>query len=300
MTTKFILSLDCEGKWGIADKLSPEHEHTLSSEQLKKAYREILSLLSSNKIAATFAFVGLFQRSATELNSFDWDTLLNKFPYVQNAYDDIFNGSKDGWAGDWAVQNVLAAIEGGINHEIGCHGGTHTPFDRMNEEQAKLDLEYCPDLPGQTFIYPRGGLGHLNVLKDAGICGYRLVRPGTRISRIVDEFNVTHGPEMCPPISDPIEIPAGYFINWKSGIRRHIPIWASRARIRSIFNKAGNQNDVIHFWSHPENIASAPQTLEILEIVLNEAKRARDNGNLQILTQKEYCDYLSRSASTGS
>ena len=300
MTTKFILSLDCEGKWGIADKLSDEHKISLSEERLAKAYNDIINLVSYHNIPTTFAFVGLFQKSKKELDSFDWDWLLANFPYVQNAHDDFFHGTGEGWDGDWAVNLVKDEVSNGMHHEIGCHGGTHTPFDRMNQDQASLDLTLCPDVATQTFIYPRGGLGHTDALMSAGIHGYRLVRPGNRVSRILDEFNLFHGPEKeCPP-ANLVEIPAGYFINWKSGIRKHIPVWASRARIRSIFDKAGNQNDVIHFWSHPENIASAPQTLDILEIVLSEAKKARNNGNLQIMTQKQYCDYVSGTTSSDS
>ncbi len=297
MKTKFILSLDCEGKWGIADKLTRDHEKTLGKDRLEKAYDDILGLLDTNNIAATFAFVGLFQKSLSELENSDWDLLLDRFPYVKNAYEDIFNGSQDGWSGNWAVRNVRNAA---IDHEIGCHGGTHTPFDQMDGAQAKLDLTFCPDIDGQTFIYPRGGLGHIDVLQQAGIAGYRLVRPGTKVSRILDEINLFHGPELCPPPASPVEIPAGYFINWKSGIRNLIPVIASRMRIRSIFEKAGTNGGVIHFWSHPENIASAPATLEIMEIVLSEAARAREKGLLQIVTQKEYCDYQLAATSTAS
>ena len=60
MPATFILSLDCEGKWGVADHLDAQTHRSLADARLRAAYRDILAALDRYDIAATFAFVGLF------------------------------------------------------------------------------------------------------------------------------------------------------------------------------------------------------------------------------------------------
>ena len=60
MTATFILSLDCEGKWGVADLLGSDHARQLTDDRLRKAYAEIVALLDEHQVPATFAFVGAF------------------------------------------------------------------------------------------------------------------------------------------------------------------------------------------------------------------------------------------------
>ena len=67
LTARFILSLDCEGKWGVADHLTPANHAQLTDAKLREAYRSILDLLDRYAIPATFAYVGCFSLSAVEL-----------------------------------------------------------------------------------------------------------------------------------------------------------------------------------------------------------------------------------------
>lgn len=289
MKTKFILSLDCEGKWGIADKLENQHHASLSQERLITAYDQLLQMLSHYQIPATFAFVGLFRHSFSQLKALDWDTLRDLFPYVHNAHADLLNGSEEGWDGDWALKSVRQEITFGIKHEIACHGGTHTPFQAMNEEQARADLALCDELNGQTFIFPRNSITHLDLLKEHGVLGYRTDRPGTPASRILDEVNVFQRGEKATEPANFHRIPAGFFINWKSGFRRHIPVTISDMRYKAMFTSTPSEDHVIHFWSHPENFASAPETFNVLEALLKQVKKSRDQGELEVVTQHAYC-----------
>ena len=45
MPARFIFSLDCEGKWGVADQLHRDAHRTLSTERLREAYAGLLALL---------------------------------------------------------------------------------------------------------------------------------------------------------------------------------------------------------------------------------------------------------------
>ena len=106
MTARFIFSLDCEGKWGVADILNPAFHRDLADEKLKAAYGEILAALDDFAIPATFAFVGAFaQPSAKFAEISDGLRMLAvKAPnYLGPALADIKHGSRQGWHGEWAV-----------------------------------------------------------------------------------------------------------------------------------------------------------------------------------------------------
>ena len=294
MRTKFILSLDCEGKWGVADKLSPEHRDQLSQERLQYAYERLLWILREYQIPATFAIVGLFKRSKIALRDLDWQLLRQQFPYLELAYQDLFNGSGEGWDGDWAVERIHNEIANGLAHEIGSHGGTHTPFDRMDKQAATLDLSIASNLEGNTFIYPRNKVAHQELLNAHEVLGYRSARKSSPMSRLIDEINLFQRGEPIPKLTHPQIIPAGYFINWKSGVRRCIPTFLSRARYRAMFSRTPKEDHVIHFWSHPENFASSPKTFDVLEALLCQVARARDAGDLEVVTQRTFCYQLKK------
>ena len=59
----FIISLDCEGKWGFADRIGPSHDQVLTHQNLHKAYDSILRTLVDYNLKATFAFVAAFTLS---------------------------------------------------------------------------------------------------------------------------------------------------------------------------------------------------------------------------------------------
>lgn len=63
MTARFILSLDCEGKWGGADHLTPADHAGLSDQRLRQAYSDNLALLDEFDLPATSAFFGCFSLS---------------------------------------------------------------------------------------------------------------------------------------------------------------------------------------------------------------------------------------------
>ena len=56
---RFILSFDCEGKWGMADDAAMASNNPINGDSLTKAYTQIFEILERHKIAATFALVGL-------------------------------------------------------------------------------------------------------------------------------------------------------------------------------------------------------------------------------------------------
>ncbi len=184
MAGRFILSLDCEGKWGVADHLTPEHHRDLNERSLVQAYRAIMDILDRHDIKATFAVVGCFGLDKKSLLALPYDEITVRLPYTKTAFEDAASGG-EGWSGSWIYDMI------DDRHEIGLHGVTHTPFNQMNESDARFEFSLLPIKTGQTFIYPRNKVAHVSVLEEFGIAGYRLAKPGGAIKRFADEFNTT-------------------------------------------------------------------------------------------------------------
>jgi hypothetical protein len=301
MAAKFILSLDCEGKWGVADHLTPNDHHTLSDARLREAYESILALLDAFDIAATFAFVGTFSLSADALRGLmpALRGLARQVPgYLEPALADIEGGSRQGWTGDWALAATATARAG---HEIGLHGATHIPWSwpgmTATAARRELGLLYSVRAPvlerATTFVFPRNAVAHSEVLREFGIAGLRAARPHpSRLASLAAEFDLFTPPDQAGPPADPIEIPAGHFVNWRSGGRRLVPVGVSRLRARNMLARAERSDGVVHYWTHPENIASAPQTLSVLRGIIEDVARLRDAGRCEVLTQETWCRRL--------
>lgn len=288
MAGHFILSLDCEGKWGIADQLDESQHDLLKDDRLHDVYSSIAELLDRLGIAATFAFTECFLLSRDELLSLPIEELTERLPYARIPFADLREGSRQGWSAPWARELI------GDRHEIGSHGVTHTPWGQMDGEQARYEMSLLNRRTGQTFVYPRNQLAHVELLRELGFKGYRLPPPPrARFFSLLSEFNLLLPAEADPPPEPLQPIPGGYFVNWLSGARRIVPPAWTRARARHALEQAARHGGVAHFWMHPENVATAPATMANLSAILEEVSDFRRAGRIEVLTQADYCDLLS-------
>lgn len=295
---RFILSLDCEGKWGVADQLGGDFAATLDDERLKAGYSRLIGLLDEFEMPATFAFVGTFSLGPAELRDLRpaLHDLARTVPgYLEPALADGGRPGANGWTGDWAVAAVDAAR---TPHEIALHGATHIPWDwpGMTAAVARQELGLLYEVGAPildrvtTYIYPRNAVQHREVLAEFGIAGARDARsPRSRVSSLLSEFDVRAAPDPDPPLASPLRIPAGYFVNWLSGLRRAVPPAVTLWRARQMLRRAAQTGDVVHFWTHPENLVSAPATHDLLRGILAEVSRLRDAGRCEVLTQEQFC-----------
>lgn len=302
MAARFILSLDCEGKWGVADALGANEHRSLSDERLRTAYRSIVELLDEYDIAGTFAFVGAFAQSQAAFARLrpGLEALNSLAPhYLGPALDDISCGSKQGWHGDWAVDSVATAR---TTHEIALHGVSHIPWNWGDESLAAEDLQLLDQLEGpvrdsRTFVYPRNFVAHTGLLTSAGMLGYRAARRArSRAASLLSEFNIFDRPDAAAANGTPIAIPAGYFVNWRHGLRRAVPVGLSALRARRLLDRAEKSAGVVHYWLHPENIAAEPDSFDLLRAIVGEVARRRDAGRCDVLTQIQYCEQLGLAA----
>lgn len=296
MTARFILSLDCEGKWGVTHHLRRWEQRTLSDGSLRRAYGSILSLLDEFEVPATFAFVGLFGETATSfrrLRPLVETTSGLARQLLQPALDDMDHGSGEGWHGDWAVDAVGGGAAG---HEIAFQGATHVPWDVMDEKQLLTEIEIYRQLKGpvsksRTMVYPRNRVAFPHILPSMGIEAFRLARSQSRPMSLAGEFNIYARPESDPAQepTGPVAIPAGYFVNWRHGLRRLVPVALSLQRFSNLLDQAERTGRVVHYWLHPENVASEPATLELLRAMMKRLASARSSGRCRVLTQWDYC-----------
>lgn len=297
MAARFVLSLDCEGKWGMADLLTPGLDAALSDARLREAYSGLLAALDEFAVPATFAFVGTFSMDAAALRDATpaIADLADELPdYLGPALDRV-RGGDEGWSGDWAVE---AAATARTQHEIGLHGATHVPWDHpaMTAELARRELGLVFEAGAPildrvvTYVYPRNAVAFRHVLDEFGIAGARGARlRSSRLANLAAEFDLMARPDADPPPSAPLEVPAGYFLNWLSGARRVVPPALTRLRVRRMLERAERTGGVVHLWTHPENLATAPATLGLLRGVLADVASMRDAGRCAVLTQEEYC-----------
>lgn len=294
MAARFILSLDCEGKWGVADHLGAFENRSLTDSRLRHAYRDILAVLDAYQVPATFAFVGIFSQTERQFRRL-WpqvEELRSAAPhYLGPVLRDIHQGG-EGWHGDWAVDMVGSSRS---SHEIALHGVSHVPWTSMDPAAIDHELALFAELEGpvrdsRTFVHPRNLIGHVDRLLGMGMIGYRGAPPvRSRLRSLASELNVLSRPQDDPPRSNPQMIPSGYFVNWKHGPRRLVPTAMSAYRVRRMLHIAARSGRVVHYWLHPENVASEPATLDVLRSIVTEVARQRDVGQCEVLTQIEYC-----------
>lgn len=301
---RFIISLDCEGKWGMADHITPHHHHHLTHANLVDAYRRLVGLFARYDVAASFAFVLAFTLSEEERKAVAdrlVDVTVNGQNWLRHYREAEAVGNTDGWFCPEALEMVRADSR----HEIACHSFSHAPLAEggIASGDAVRELESCRVVAGikgidpKTFVFPRNQIGHVAELSAAGFAGYRArLSPSGRglagkLRGLAAEFDMRARAQapIAPTDHGMTVIPSGYFLNWQSGIRRAVPRSVSRRRWRHILRDAAESQGVAHIWLHPHNIIDGPGTLERLEDVLIEAARLRDAGRLGIVTQAEYC-----------
>ena len=295
MPARFILSFDCEGKWGSADCLTAQHRRDLTDGKLREAYDAILSLLDEHGIEATFAFAGLFSQSPAAFAQLkpDVEALAKRAPdYLGPALRDMEETGGEGWHGAALVEAVRAARTA---HEVALHGVTHVPWPQMDASFVDTELRLFDKLDGpvrdsRTFVYPRNLVAHVDALAAGGFVGFRSARPDrSRLRSLLSEFNVLQRPEQGPASNGIIAIPAGFFLNWRSGARRLVPPAITQMRAKRLLGRAEATGAVVHYWLHPENIATAPATLGLLSALLREVAEQREKGRCTVLTQLGYC-----------
>jgi peptidoglycan/xylan/chitin deacetylase (PgdA/CDA1 family) len=295
MPGTFIISLDCEGKWGMADKIGPEHGF-INHHNLLDAYRKLINAFELYRVKTTFAFVGAF--TLTESERAEYLPFIMEAQYRGIDWNANFLAAKalgdvDGWFCPEALD-----IAGEHGHEIASHGFSHIPFDDLQMPDSALDrdldaaviLAKSKGYAIETFVYPRNLIGRTRLLTKHGIGAYRALLPTThRVTSLIRELNVLDTSQAHGHLKeDLVVIPSGYFLNWRKGLRKRVPKMVTVHRWMSILKHAVSHNGVAHLWFHPHNIISGPETIDTLSDILAAVVRMQDAGQIVVQTQAEY------------
>jgi hypothetical protein len=294
----FLLSLDCEGLWGMADSPRTVDSGVINDASLADAYDFILATLTKNGLTATAAFVTAFAVERESLQECIHEirelARLNPtwFRCIMRALE---TGSMNGWRG--VKLHDSFAMSG---MEMAWHGATHLPLsDETSVESVTLELEIACrlfdalDYRPRTIIFPRNEIGHLDLLRKAGFENFR-ESPGkgiaNRVLALVSELNVASKCSHETPLLACREwgaAAAGSFLNWPSGMRRLIPISITTQRWKSILMDAATHGGIAHMWFHPHNLITAPAMRLSFEEIIRFAGQLVKSGDLQNLTIAE-------------
>jgi peptidoglycan/xylan/chitin deacetylase (PgdA/CDA1 family) len=291
----FIVSLDCEGKWGMADRINKHHDTVLTTSNLVEVYSRLLALFSKYQVSATFAFVMALTLRPSEFRQFAdlfSDVPVEGVNWLQHFRRQSALGMTDGW---FAPQAFDLVQHDGM-HEIASHGLTHLPIALVSRIAAESEITSAGvvarsrNLAPRTFIFPRNLVAHLDILCNAGYIGFRDRSSRHAYADALDEYNpFARSHRIINGNGSLIVIPCGYFLNYRSGLRWAVPPHITRLRWRNIIDHAIVTNGVAHLWLHPHNLITAPKTIEVLDDILSYVDLQRNLGRIAILTQEQYC-----------
>jgi len=288
------LSFDCEAKWGMAD-LELDWKNWLTDDNLNEVYKYILDTLKKYNIPSSFAFVG----GMTETKeNFLYQTkhLLNYKNYekwllpILEAADSCDEG--------WFLPHILDLCQKDEIHEIASHGYTHIPFSNLSLEELKLEMQLIQDwsvskdINCKSIIYPRNDIKFreflidydIHLYRDSPKLFYKKYFP-KYINTFFEEFNIYKNSEK---FNLKQEIPGGVFINWRYGPRKLVPKFISNIRYEKILDDAIEKKNVAHFWTHPHNFITAPDSKVIFEKLCKSIQRRVDANQLIVKRQVDF------------
>lgn len=307
---RFILSFDCEGKWGMADVSAMASNNPINGDSLTKAYTQIFEILERHKIAATFALVGLFAGGYEQYVDSRGE-LLDSEPHrdwLKVPERSFAAGFQDGWFYPELVNQIKARG----NHEIASHSFTHLPLHNggVAEKSFLTELKFVNQWKAQnsvqlsTFIYPRNQIKFEEQLSNFDFLGYRQCdiqnsAYANRFQILQDECNIGRKSDKHSVSTMPIAIPPGTFLNWRHGPRRIIPKWVTLKRWSNVLDHAVFSGGVAHLWLHPHNLITARGQVELFEDAISRVAKAQNSGLIKSVTQAEYCKEIAQQGSFG-
>lgn len=297
---RFILSFDCEGKWGMADDPAMASKNLIGNDSLAKAYERIFEILDKHEIPGTFALVGLFAGQYDDYVE-SRDQLLQSKPHeewLKIPEQSFAAGVIDGWF----YPGLVEIIRSKGMHEIASHSYSHLPLNNSGvaEESFFTELNLVKQWQERnlvelgTFIYPRNQIQYHDALIDFDYLGYRQcdlqnAAYANRIKILQDECNIRKKSDKHSANAKPIAIPPGTFLNWRHGPRRVIPEQLTLKRWSNVLRHAVDSGGVAHLWLHPHNLVTAKGQDQLFERAISMVAALSKTELIVPVTQKQYC-----------
>jgi peptidoglycan/xylan/chitin deacetylase (PgdA/CDA1 family) len=208
------------------------------------------------------------------------------------------------WYGRDLVRMIQAARP---TQEIGCHTFSHVIMGEAgcDERVARAELARCIELADaegielKTVVFPRNKVGHLSVLREAGIEVFRGrdVHPFPWVPRRFEEgaevvariLSIPPAPVL--PSRTPeglINLPGSMFYMAATEWHRFVPMAIRTVVVKRGLREAAKKKAIFHLRLHPEALVfGADRLFAGLEEIFIEARRLEHAGTLQLLTVHE-------------
>jgi hypothetical protein len=304
-----MVSIDTEQIWGYRDLLS-EAQFESRFPDAPAAHARLLACLCEASVRATWFVVG-----GLALHGGAGDSV----PRLCRQPDEGVEVRPSGGAAPslWHCRSFLERLrEACPVQEIGLHGGlTHLVWTdpRSTLEIARRELtegiRALTHLCGKptSFSFPRNCEAYYHLLPQHGFrcfrgrpqaLAWRLgpTIPGA-ILRASEELLRCTPPPAWPAetIPDLWNIPSSMFFYPIRPVRSRIIGLRSRIeRFRRGVEAAARHRAVFHFSLHPENLVESPSGYSVLENILEMLARARDRGDVEIMTMSDVVDRMER------
>lgn len=291
----------------MADQAEVVRAGRITTSTLRHAYSFISRVLEENKVRATCAFVSAFAvgREGLADQAAAIRELAKLCPaWFGNICHAIDRDELDGWIGD-----EFHAMMAASGHEIGWHGATHLSLaDATPDATIELELALAERfflMLGKrplSIVFPRNEVGHLDRLLKAGFSTYRQQPPPGQLRsalRLAREWHVRDsGSSSMPQLDHGWTVsPAGFFLNWPSGIRSLVSPETTIRRWNSMLEAAVARGGYVHMWFHPHNLITAPGMQDTFEAVIRRVGQLAAAGQLLALPMSEASAWLDTTAS---
>ena len=299
-----VISLDAELGWGYRDR-SPFPTERI--ERARSEWRRLIDLFDRFEIPATWAVVGHLLCEREDGFQTDHPTL-TEWPPEGRKTDGDSDANPFSRPELWFADGLVEAIrDADVGHEIGSHSFSHVEFDEVSREIAYAELSAAAevaadlDLPFDSFVFPRNGIAHRDVLAEWGLHCYRGRSPiadGSTLTRpirnVLSGTRLGNTPLLVEPTIDEyglVNIPASLFCFSFEGLARRMcapligdPVVrkARRGIDQAAASDAGDE-EIFHLWLHPNDV-QADYAVDRIEAILKYLTECCQETDLSVET----------------
>ncbi len=305
-----VISIDTECLWGHFDRLDEKRFHEKFPNATAVA-DGLLACLCQADLSATWAVVGGLALGECAGSA---DPRMQGLPpyWIRSV-----PAGNQATAPLWYHRSFVRRIrDARPTQDVGLHGGlTHMIWNDPRASRETLQQELSAGVHAleeisirpRSFVFPRNKEARLSLLPQAGIRCYRGRGPTpseqlggglpTAAARMVEELSRFTPPPVWPEETWPglWNIPASLVLYPMSeGRLRVVPPPARLERVRRGIDAAASRRGIFHLCLHPETLAEGSRAFSIFEGMVEQLVRAREAGDIEILTMAQVADRMER------
>ena len=325
----FILDIEIELAWGVIDEKINREKLTKACRRIRDTLNDIIFLLEKYGIPVTWSILGHIVLDRCERISgvahpemprptYTW---LNRDWYSYDPCKGLVDEPAF-YGKDITDKIVNYTLSSKMRHDIASHSFSHQLFGDTgcSKKLAEAEVKYSVGLiyknygiAPKVFIFPRGSLGHYDVLRRNGIIafrgpipsiiGYSESKPGIwnsiRKYASLASYLMSFYFGVPPPVSAPskehdlINIPASMCYNKKPFIPVNLVVLKAKKGLK----RAVKEKKIFYLFTHLINFGEVRDTMALLrgfEEILSYACMYRRRNELEITTIRRIAEDLFR------